>query len=570
MQPRLKPNAVIAIRVSTTRQGTDGDSPEAQREQLLRYAETHNINVKEQFVFLESGSKEEQPMQQAINYCKDPKNDIQFFIIKSIDRFTCGGGSPYDQLKLQLERLNISLVDIYGVISSQKVNTLEHLGVEYGWSKYSPSQKTEYLEAERAKDELRDILSRMIGAEVRYTRLGYWMRQAPYGFISEKIETRNGKRTVLRPHPKEAPLIRKLFEMRSQGIYTDGEICDQLNALGFTTRIRYKRSKHDRTRIISKTGGNPLTPKSLWKIIRHPIYAGVNVEKWTEGKPIKCAFDGLVSIEQFNRANKGKLAIIEKGDELELATKESERVVVNAGVRSPDFPYKRFVGCSECGRPLLGSASRGKNGKYYPAYHCSNHGHYFRVPKDELEATVAEFIGLIKPSQEQITMLTDAVLAEWEKRQQHTEKVLENYNERIVDLKAELRQTLQSMKSLTSATAIKYMEEDLMHIETQIKQLESDKKAVAGVDMSKIERIVARVKYFLENMDKLMLKQIDPVKKAQFFGVLFNQIPRYSEINSGTPSLLPLGLCFEATKKTQESLESLVVTPRGIEPRLPG
>ena len=104
------------------------------------------------------------------------------------------------------------------------------------------------------------------------------------------------------------------------------------------------------------------------------------------------------------------------------------------------------------------------------------------------------------------------------------------------------------------------MEEDLMHIETQIQQLESDKKAIAGVDMSKIERIVSRVKFFLENMDKLMLKQIDPVKKAQFFGVLFDRIPRYSEINSGTPSLLPLDLCFEATKKTQESLESLVVT----------
>lgn len=404
----------------------------------------------------------------------------------------------------------------------------------------------------------------MIGAEVRYTRLGYWMRQAPYGYISEKVETRNGKRTILKPHPKEAPLLRKLFEIRALGAYTDTEICAQLNALGFKTRTRYKRSKHDRTRIISKTGGDPLGPKALWKIIRHPIYAGINVEKWTEGKPVKCAFEGLVSIELFNRANKGKVTLVENGDDIEFLTKDSERVIVNAGVRSPDFPYKRFVGCSKCGRPLLGSASRGKNGKYYPAYHCSNHGHYFRVPKDELEATVTEFISLIKPSQEQITMLTDAVLAEWEKRQQHTEKVLENYNERIVDLKAELRQTLQSMKSLTSATAIKYMEEDLMHIETQIQQLESDKKAIAGVDMSKIERIVSRVKFFLENMDKLMLKQIDPVKKAQFFGVLFDRIPRYSEINSGTPSLLPLDLCFEATKKTQESLESLVVNSKGV------
>ncbi len=34
------------------------------------------------------------------------------------------------------------------------------------------------LEAERAKDEMRDIMSRMIGAEIRYSRLGYWVRAA--------------------------------------------------------------------------------------------------------------------------------------------------------------------------------------------------------------------------------------------------------------------------------------------------------------------------------------------------------------------------------------------------------
>ena len=103
-------------------------------------------------------------------------------------------------------------------------------------SEYSPSQKTEYLEAERAKDELRDIMSRMIGAEVRYTRMGYWMRQAPYGFVSEKIETHNGKRCVLRPHPKEAPLLRKMYELRAKGTMHDSEIVEQLNNLGFKSR----------------------------------------------------------------------------------------------------------------------------------------------------------------------------------------------------------------------------------------------------------------------------------------------------------------------------------------------
>ncbi len=152
-------NGVAAIRVSSVRQGTEGDSPEAQKEQLEQFARSHNIKLVKTFVFLESASKLNQPMQEAIDFCKNPKNDVQLFIIKSIDRFTRGGATPYDLLKNQLEKYGVKLVDIYGIISSTKVNTLEHLGVKYVWSEYSPTQKIEFLEAERAKDELRDIMS---------------------------------------------------------------------------------------------------------------------------------------------------------------------------------------------------------------------------------------------------------------------------------------------------------------------------------------------------------------------------------------------------------------------------
>ena len=119
-------NAVAAIRVSSVRQGTQGDSPEAQKEQIENFAKAHNINIKKFFIFLESASKEEQPVQEAIDYCVNSKNDIQLFIIKSIDRFTRGGSYLYDGLKMQLERKGVQLVDIYGVIGTQQINTLEH------------------------------------------------------------------------------------------------------------------------------------------------------------------------------------------------------------------------------------------------------------------------------------------------------------------------------------------------------------------------------------------------------------------------------------------------------------
>jgi len=66
--------ACISPSVSTAKQGFNGDSPEAQKEQIERFAAARGITIKEFFIFLESASKELQPMQQAINYCKDSRN----------------------------------------------------------------------------------------------------------------------------------------------------------------------------------------------------------------------------------------------------------------------------------------------------------------------------------------------------------------------------------------------------------------------------------------------------------------------------------------------------------------
>lgn len=225
MLPVSRPkNAIAAIRVSSVKQGTEGDSPNAQREQTEQFAHSRGITIKKFFVFLESASKDQQPMQEAINYCKDSKNDVQQFIIKSIDRFTRGGSYSYDYLKIQLDNCQVGLVDIYGIIGSQKVNTPDHLGVEYKWSIYSPTKKAELLEAERAKDEIRDIMSRMIGAQIRYARMGYWVRRPLYGFNNEHIETSDGKRCVLRPNTAEAPFVRRIFELRAQGTKDDDAI----------------------------------------------------------------------------------------------------------------------------------------------------------------------------------------------------------------------------------------------------------------------------------------------------------------------------------------------------------
>ncbi len=67
-QPRI---GLLAIRVSSDKQGLDGDSPEAQREQGEAYAKAHNIVITETIILLESASHEVQPMQKVIDVCKE-------------------------------------------------------------------------------------------------------------------------------------------------------------------------------------------------------------------------------------------------------------------------------------------------------------------------------------------------------------------------------------------------------------------------------------------------------------------------------------------------------------------
>jgi len=571
MTDPLSKNAVAAIRVSTTKQGTEGDSPEAQKEQIERFAAARSITIKKFFVFLESASKEQQPMQEAIDYCKNPKNGIQLFIVKSIDRFTRGGSLSYDLLKTQLESHSVSLVDIYGIISSQQVNTLEHLGFSYKWSTFSPSKKSEILEAERSKDELRDIMSRMIGAEIRYTKLGFWMRQPPYGFVSEKVETNNGKRCVLRPHPEESKHIIKIFDLRARGTMRDMQIVEEVNKLGYKSRVHYVRAKHDRAKVLSKRGDDPLTLKALERIVSNPVYAGVNAEKWTGDKPVQCAFSGLVSIDQFNRANKGKKFITkdEQGDIVIIDRPPAQRYAVVKGVRNPDFPYRKFVLCPQCHKPLIGSASRGKTGKHYPAYHCDKRGHYFRVPKKELEDRVAEFISGVRVSPEQVDKVLAVIEAEWQKREQSLKAELETLDAHIKGLRTEANMTASKIKLVSNETAIKYIEEDIVRIEQQIKELEAVKTKKLSRKPVDWQSLRARVRYLAENFDELLIKQIDPVKKAQFFAALFDKLPTFEDLQNGTSGkslFTGINPIFSLAKLPT----TYMVTPAGFEPAITG
>lgn len=551
--------AVAALRVSSTKQGLQGDSPEDQKSQIELHAQRlsavtgKEIKIVKWFKFVESASGEIdiQPIQKAIEYCKKSNKKIGFFFVKSLDRFTRGGSTIYGLLKMQLSKYGISLTDSYGVVSQQKVNTLNHLGLEYDWSGYSPTWITELLEAERAKSEVRDILTRMIGAEINYVRMGYRVRSAPPGYKNKKIETPQGVRTILEPHEIESSWFIRMFELRAQGSLDDKQIEKEINKMGFRTRKYKMRDPEDKRKIIGYRGNKKLTVKNLQRYIKNPIYAGVNTEKWTNGNAVKCQFDGLVSIDLFNRANRGKVMIVEENGEVKVVEGKTPSWKVRRLKDNPEFAFKRYVLCPFCRKQLIGSAPKNKVGNHIPRYHCSRNHKYWSINRNKFDETVEQFASEIEFNQRFMNKFNKIVLEEWNKRKERTQKDSISAEERVLKLKQEAFQITEKIKILSSETAIKALEKDLERVELERAQATQNrnKKETEEVD---IKTLINFTNYYVEHLEELILTGTNQLQNAAMFGLIFKEPPTYEELVNRTPKLariFALKQQYEASKE---------------------
>lgn len=559
-QTKDSKNAIAGIRVSSAKQGLQGDSPDDQKKQIVRFARLHSILIKKFFIFYQSASGEWQPNQEAIDYCKNPKNNIQFFLIKSIDRFTRGGAYFYSYLKMQLTEYGVKLIDLYRIIGNETINTLDHLGVKYKWSEFNPTFKSELLEAERSKDEIRDILTRMIGAEIRYTRIGYVVRQPILGYVNKKVDTSHGKRVIRKPHSVESKWVKRMFELRIQGNLTDEEIVKEINLLGFKSRTQKLHDKNNPMKIIGYRGGISLSVKQLQTYLQNPIYAGINNEKWLQGQPIRAKFDGLVTIEMFNKANRGKITIVDEGETIKIYEGQPPMWQQRKNKNNPLYPYKPYVSCPICRNPLLGSASRGKSGKYFAAYHC-NRGHYFRIKIADFDKTIDSFCRQLRFNDEFKKRFGEIVLEEWNKRQRSVSELNISLNQQVANIESEINLTKDKIKSLSIQMVIEMMEKDIERLQQKKIKLiqERDNKEEEQV---KIETLIAYVEYFMEHLHDLLLGGDDKQKNAAIFSLVFDQIPTYEDLVNGTPKLSPLFKLNEVFISSR----SQSVSPQGLEP----
>src|SRR5262249_55661947 len=145
-------------------------------------------------------------------------------------------------------------------------------------------------------------------------------------------------------------------------------------------------------------------------------------------------------------------------------------------------------------------------------YHCSKKGHHFRVSKKDFNTKIQEFVQGIHFAPEYINDLLEAVKQEWEIRQKEINREQDTIHEKVLALQNQAKAIVEKIKVLSSPTAIKFMEEDLTNVESQIKQFEQNTTQKTEETLN-VDGVVALSKYFLENMEFLLLGSPDPIRR---------------------------------------------------------
>lgn len=530
---------IVYCRVSTAKSAQEGESLDTQEGICRRFVESKGYKiVPDGRVFREtfSGRKDVRPaLEEVFEYIRAHPGTVDYFVFRVIDRFTRGGSYSYEHIKKELARFGVEMIDTYGVIQPIK-NTLEHVGFEYDWSRTSPSEVAEIVIANTAKAEVTNILTRMIGREIELTQQGFKLRAPADGFLNKKIYVDGKKRVIQVPDPDRASLYRELFALRAAGALSDKEIVQRLNAQGFKTRAHNRWDKaHER--IIGRTGGVPLTVKRLQETIVRPIYCGILCEKWTHWKPIKAQYDGLVSIETFNQANRGKVFIKESSAGLEiLYNYHPERMNAQRTRNNPLFPYKNLVLCPRCNKPFGASCPRSRSGKRHPTYHCSRGHKYLGIPKKKFDEAFERFVTQLKFRPDAFDSLHASFLNKYHERKKEILQASADAHRTIVDLRSEQKAKSEAFVAATSPILRGRLEKEIEDLEVMIRMTSGESQKI-DISSDDIERFKQYGKFLLEHLPELLLNPENPRLQTTLFGLVFESFPTYDEITFGTPKL---------------------------------
>jgi DNA invertase Pin-like site-specific DNA recombinase len=367
------------IRVSTVRQGEHGVSLEQQRAAIEAHARKNDLSISHWFEERETAAKRGRPVfNQMLKLLRSGK--AAGVIIHKIDR---SARNLKDWADLG------ELIDAGVVVHFAN----ESLDLNSRGGRLSAD-----IQAVVAADYIRNLREETRKGFYGRLKQGVYPRPAPLGYQDQG----GGKPKV--PHPIEAPLVRKAFELYSSGLYNIERLVSELHGLGLRTKA-----------------GKMVGASIMLRTLHNPFYTGlIRIRK--TGETFDGAHEPIVPVALFSRVQ------------------ETLTGKVNRRVKKFSFLFRQLFTCSNCGRCLIGELQ-----KDHVYYRCHARGCTSRTVREE--AVELEFVRQLRRleySQEEKDYFRAKLLyfkQNW-KNQQETA---------LMNLKLALSQTEQRLSRLTDA-----------------------------------------------------------------------------------------------------------------------
>ena len=557
--------AIGYARVSTSKQAVGGDSLDGQATDIKEYCRQKGYTLFPQNKVFEepfSGKFTSRPIyNEIISLIKKNPNKIKFFVIRLISRMTRGEVANYYEMKAQLKSYGVQLRDVGGIIQEEK-NHFEKYGLKYEWSVESPSEMSELTEVKGSELNRRRILRQLLEAEVILVNDGYHIGNPNDGYISKRIDVDMKKRYVLEPDLERSKYFIEMFKLRAEGVYSDKEIVEKINTMGYKTKVRRKWNKL-KTAVVGKNKGQPLDVKTFQKIIQRPIYCGIICEKWTNYRPVKAKWNGLVSIDIFNKANAGKVYIGKLGNngfEI-LYNQKASKILDKRNTFRNDFPYKNILACPICREPLTASKSTGKRKIKYGAYHCTRGHKRYAVIQKTAEDTFSSYLTKIQFDERFLRVIENVVFKKYRMEEGSVVDKSNQMSKRVIELKEQKQLKLRAIETANSSIVKADLEKEYeeLHLESQRAQEERNRLDITEDEIHDFMKYTRDLmEHPTEMLDKLENKQ----EQVALYSLFFEEFPTYEEIASGTPKLT---FMFKVKNENKDE-KSQVVRDRGVEP----
>ena len=310
--------ADLYVRVSTDEQADKGYSQRDQEERLQKYCESNKIKVRK-VVFEDHSAKtfNRPKWCELLSDLKRKKGEVDFVLFSKWDRFSRNAGDAYQMITI-LRKLGV-----------------EPQAIEQPLDLSVPENKLMlafYLAAPEVENDRR-ALNVLLGMR-KAKKEGRWMGVAPVGYANKITE--DGKKYIAPVEP-EASTMKWVFETIAEG---------QLN-IEQIMKEAFKK-------------GIKCCKANFWSLLRNPVYCGriyLSGYKEEVSRHVQGLHQPIISESLFYDVQ----------DYLNGKKKTYRNKVGSLDV----LQLRGFLICPKCGKVLTGSASKGRNGKYY-YYHCSS------------------------------------------------------------------------------------------------------------------------------------------------------------------------------------------------------